>query len=197
MSTVMRPVGPLPPRVYWIRRSVVLGVILIIILLLATQCGGGGGGGGGRNNGSGNTPNPTTSTSPPTSVTNCDPAVLKVTVSTDTTTYTTGQAPTLTATLANPGTTTCRLARVVSNEVWTIKSGSPTVWTTQGCSADPVPPQLKIAAGATKQIHTTWNGHLRGADCTDAAVAQPGTYRLYATIDGVKAANPAIFHIIT
>jgi hypothetical protein len=195
MSTVMRPVGPLPPRVYWIRRSVVLGVILIVILLLATQCGSGGGGGGGPT-GTGANPNPTTSTTPPATVTTCDPTALQLTVSTDTTTYTTGQAPTLTATLANPGTTACRLARDVSNEVWTIKSGTPTVWSTQGCSADPVSPQLKIAAGATKQIHTMWNGHLRGADCKDAAVAQPGTYRLYATIDGVRAANPSIFHII-
>lgn len=192
----MRPVGPLPPRVYWIRRCIVLGVILIVILLLATQCGGGGGGGGGRTGGGAN-PNPSTSTTVTTSVAACAPTALKVTVSTDTTTYTTGQAPSLTATIANSGTTTCKLARLASNEIWTIKSGQPTVWTTQGCATDPVPAQLKITAGATKQIRTTWNGHLRGADCQDGAVAQPGTYRLYATIDGVKATNPAIFHIIT
>lgn len=190
----MRPVGPLPPRVYWIRRSIVLGVVLIVILLLATQCGGGGGGGGGTNTG-GSHPDPTTSSTPPT-VSACTTTNVNLTVSTDTTTYTSGQAPTLTATFANTGTTACKLTRDVSNEQWTIKSGTPTVWTTKGCPADPVPAQLKIAAGATKVVHTTWDGHLRGTDCKDASVAQPGTYRLYATIDGIKAANPAIFHII-
>lgn len=194
MSTVLRPVGPLPPKVYWIRRAVLLGIIAIIILLLATQCGGGGGGKNKPNSHPATTPTGTSTSAP--SIPACDPQALKATVSTDTTTYTVNQAPNLTATLANPGTTTCKLSRSAAAEIWTVKSGTPTIWTTEGCSAGPVAPHLKIAAGATKQLSIQWNGHLRGSDCNDGAVAQPGTYRLYATIDGVKAANPAIFHII-
>jgi hypothetical protein len=194
MSTVMRPVGPLPPRVYWIRRSIILGVILIVILLLATQCGGGGG--GGKKGGSPTTPNSNTTTTTPQSAPACTSTNLNITVSTDTTRYTSGQAPTLTATLANTGTTDCKLARNVSNEIWTIKSGSPVVWTTKGCSADPVAASIKVAAGATKQIHTTWNGYIRGPDCKDTTVAAPGHYRLSATIDGVKATNPSLFTIV-
>lgn len=34
MSTVMRPSGPLPPRVYWTRRLVLLAMILLVTVLL-------------------------------------------------------------------------------------------------------------------------------------------------------------------
>jgi hypothetical protein len=53
MSAVTRPRGPLPPRVYWVRRGFVLLVVLVLLAIvwgLARLLGGGsdGGGGGGR-----------------------------------------------------------------------------------------------------------------------------------------------------
>lgn len=200
MSTVLRPVGPLGRRVYWIRRCVLLGAIVIIILLVATQCAGGSGGGGnaGGNTGAGHPSTAPTNTQPTKpAIGACAPHALKLSVSTDTTTYTSGQAPTLTATLTNTSSTTCKLARSVDAENWTIASGPATVWTTQGCSsgATPVPAQAKIAAGATKQIHMTWNGNVR-VRCKDTHVAAPGHYKLTATIDGIAATHPALFTII-
>lgn len=41
MSTLARPRGPLPARVYWTRRLVVLGVPLLLVVLLARVLGGG------------------------------------------------------------------------------------------------------------------------------------------------------------
>lgn len=35
MSTVIRPVGPLPPRVYWVRRLLLIGVVVVVVALVA------------------------------------------------------------------------------------------------------------------------------------------------------------------
>jgi len=101
----------------------------------------------------------------------------------------------LNATFTNPTATTCKLARAASDEIWTIKSGTPTVWTTQGCTTTAtVPKQMKIAAGATKIVSMFWNGKLRTSACTETTYAQAGTYRLYGTLDGVKG-KVSVFHI--
>lgn len=44
MSSVTRPKGPLPARVYWVRRLIVLAVALLLVVGLARLLGGGGGG---------------------------------------------------------------------------------------------------------------------------------------------------------
>jgi hypothetical protein len=196
VSTVLRPVGPRPGRVYWIRRAVLLAIVLILVIVVAKACSGGGNGGNGGRSGGSPTAHHTTTKAP---VAACSPGALKLTMSTDTKTYTSGQAPKLIGTFTNPTSTACKLARSASQETWTIKSGSPTIWTTEGCdssSASSVPKQLKVAAGATKVVSMFWNGHLRASDCKYSDVAKAGTYRLYATLDGVTG-TPAIFHITT
>jgi hypothetical protein len=177
-----------------------LAGVLVIILLVATTCGGGGGGGGnaGRNNTGTQTPTTSPSNTPTqTTVPACDPAQLKLTVSTDTTTYTVQQAPKLIGTLANPDGPTCKLARSADQEIWTVKSGTPTVWSTDGCSDDTqVPKSIKLAQGGTKQVSIFWNGKLRTSSCVEGDYAQRGTYVLDATLDGVTATHPlAVFRI--
>jgi hypothetical protein len=197
VSTILRPVGPHQPRTYWVRRSFVLAIVLLLIILLAKACSGGGGGGGGGNNAGGQTPitpNPTQSSTATTPA--CDPGQLKLTMSTDTISYTVRQAPTLIGTFSNPDGPTCKLARSSDEETWTIKSGTPTVWAT-GCSGDPaVSKSLKIPQGGTRIVHIFWNGRIRTSDCTEGDYAQPGTYTLSATLDGVTSSRPAaVFHI--
>ena len=198
---MLHPVGPHEPRVYWIRRGVLLGGLLVIILLVATTCGGGGGGGS-TNTGKKNTGTQSPSTSPSSTLTKttveaCDPANLELTVSTDTTTYTVQQAPKLIGTLGNPDGPTCKLARSADEEIWTVKSGTPTVWSTDGCPTETqIPKSIKLPAGSTKQVTIFWNAKLRTSSCVEGDYAQPGTYTLDATIDGVPASHPlAVFHI--
>jgi hypothetical protein len=125
----------------------------------------------------------------------CDPASLKLSLSTDTTTYTSGQAPKLIGVFSNPTSTACKLARSAANEIWTIRSGKPTVWSTKGCPAtSSVPKHMKITAGATKTVSIFWNGHVRTSSCQEGGVASAGTYTLHATLDGVVG-KPAVFHI--
>ena len=35
MSTVIRPVGPLPPRVYWVRRILLIAAVVVVVALVA------------------------------------------------------------------------------------------------------------------------------------------------------------------
>ncbi|NKX92386.1 hypothetical protein HF995_03710 [Sanguibacter hominis ATCC BAA-789] len=35
MSTVIRPVGPLPPRVYWVRRLLLIAAVVVVVALVA------------------------------------------------------------------------------------------------------------------------------------------------------------------
>lgn len=192
MSTLLRPVGPREPRVYWVRRAALVVVVLIVIFVIAKACSGGGGG----KPAAGPAPRPSvTPTHTKPAVPACQADALTLKLSTDTTTYTVGQAPTLIGTFSNPTGTTCKLSRAASDEVWTVTSGPATVWTTQGCPpAQSVPKQLKIQAGATKVVNLQWDGHVRGSSCQDGAVAQAGTYVLHATLDGVKGTKSP-FHI--
>jgi hypothetical protein len=168
-------------------------ILLVVIIAIAVSCSGGS---THKPPSAGGEPDPHQSSSTqPTQIAACNASSLTLSVSTDTVTYTSGQAPKLIGEFTNPTSATCRLPRAVSAEIWTIKSGTPTIWTTQGCPGSAVPAHAKIPAGGTKLVSIFWDGHVRGSDCKDGAVAQAGTYRLYATLDGVQQTKPAIFHI--
>lgn len=195
MSTILRPTGPRGPVVYWVRRGVLIAIVLVLIILLAKACSGG----------SSTTPPPkadpspnntasTTASSAP-AVTACDPAALTLTVDTDSSTYTAGQAPKLIGVFANNTSTACKLTQSPSEEIWTVKSGTALIWTTQGCAPSTPAETVKIRAGATKMVSIFWPGYVQTADCGKGAVASPGEYTLDATLDGVKAERRAVFQI--
>jgi len=185
-------VGPLGPRVYWIRRAVLSGAVLVVIIVIAVSCSGGG---------STKTPpaHKTTpkakNSSPAAQVSACGPTALTLTLSTDSETYTSGQAPKLMGVFANTSSTACTLAVAAATEIWTVKSGSATVWTTQGCTSSKPGKTITIQPGATKTRSIFWPGHLLASGCGSGAVATAGTYTLSATLDGVKAKKAAVFHI--
>jgi hypothetical protein len=87
MSTVTRPRGPLPPRVYWTRRLVLLVVVLLVVFGAARLVGGGPGGTDpsvrqvGATATSSSTPTPTTTpaTTPTASATAAPGATVTVT----------------------------------------------------------------------------------------------------------------------
>jgi hypothetical protein len=191
VSTVLRPVGPHQPGVYWVRRLAVLGVIAVIIAVLVIVFSGG-------SSGSGHAKPPPTSpsptTTPTTQVTACDPSVVTLVMSTDSDTYTSGQTPKLIGEFSNPGTTACTLEEDPANQVWTVKSGPDLVWTTKGCTQSGTAKQVTIKAGGTKMVSTFWNGHRLAPNCAIGAVATAGEYTLHGTLDGVKG-KIAVFHI--
>jgi hypothetical protein len=186
-------VGPLEPRVYWIRRAVLSGAVLVVIIVIAVSCTGGGGSTK-KPPAHKTTPRPTNS-SPAAQVAACGPTALTLTLSTDSQTYTSGQAAKLMGVFANTSSTACTLAVAPATEIWTVKSGSATVWTTQGCTSSKPGKTITIEPGATKTRSIFWPGHLLASGCGSGAVAAAGTYTVSATLDGVKAKKAAVFHI--
>lgn len=200
VSTVLRPVGPRQPRVYWGRRLVLLAIVAVVIFAIVEACSGGGGGGGsGQPNSNHSTPPTTPATTPPasTQVAACDPSVLSLALSTDQTTYTSGDPVQLIGTFTNPGATACTLEVSEATEFWTVKSGPVKIWTTKGCvSASATSKKVKIKAGGTHQVTTTWPGNRIGTTpCSDGEVALAGEYTADGTLDGVTAPRAAVFHI--
>ncbi|HEX3822952.1 MAG TPA: hypothetical protein VHV79_00620 [Mycobacteriales bacterium] len=203
MSTLLFPVGPHEPRVYWVRRAVVVVVLVVVLIVLIELFSGGSSKPKAKDKAN---PHVTTSTSAPattsssapatTQVTACDPSTLKLTLSTDSDSYKSGQAAKLIGVFSNPATTACTLSVAPSQEIWTIKSGPPTVWTTHGCTSSKAPKQATIKAGGIKQVSIIWNGFRSAVSgCGNGPVATAGEYTLHATLDGVTASKAAIFHV--
>jgi hypothetical protein len=206
MSTVLFPVGPHEPRVYWVRRAVVLVIVLVLIIVLVEIFSGGSG--KAKANKDKPVAHPSTSTSAPatttssppatTQVAECDPNSLKLVLSTDSDSYKSGQTAKLIGTFSNPSTAKCTLSVAPSQEIWIIKSGPPTVWTTQGCTASKPAKTVTIKAGGTKEVSIFWDGFRSAASgCANGPVATAGEYTLHATLDGVTAPKAAVFHITT
>jgi len=196
VSTVLWPVGPHEPRVYWIRRGVFLVVIVAIIVLVVSLLSGGGS--NKPTSGPHSSPSPSTSTSSPPvtppAVAACNPSVVTLVLSTSASGYTSGESATLIGAFSNPSTTPCRLTSTPSDETWTITSGSDHIWTTKGCASTLPAKTIKIKAGGTKSIQMVWDGHRLNSGCTAGSAALPGEYVLHATLDGVKG-KPAVFHV--
>jgi hypothetical protein len=190
VSTVLRPVGPLPPGVYWRRRALLLLALIVIIIVIAVSCSGGGGGKPTANP----NPRPTASTTPTAGP--CAPTALKLTLSTDATTYAVGATPTFIGAFTNTSATTCKLTLSPANETWTVTSG-PTVWTNAHCQRSQLAHTKTIRPGGSRTVSFQWDGKtlVTTTGCTPGNQAQPGVYTLLATLDGLQASGGAVFHI--
>jgi hypothetical protein len=197
MSSVLYPVGPQPPRVYWFRRLVVLGVPLILILIIAISCSGGGGKpshSAGNGGGSNPTSTPTdTAASDPNEA--CVPGDLSAVLDTDAegSIYPVGAKPVFTATITNVSLSTCRFTSTTANEIWTVWTGPRKFWTTAGCPQSDTSSTKKLAPQASVQLSITWDGTAQEPNCKSGDPAQVGTYVLHARLDGVKA-QQVVFH---
>lgn len=187
VSSVLYPVGPLPPRVYWVRRLVALGVPLILILIIAVSCAGGGGKPS-ANSGTGPTTSPSaTPTSSSDSV--CVPGDLsaQLAVSAPNGIYHLGDSPVFTATMTNVSSSPCQFTSTAASEIWKVYTGADEFWTTAGCPQADTSTTKTLAPQATQQISITWDGKRLEPNCTHGSPAAPGTYVLHATLDGVRA----------
>jgi hypothetical protein len=189
VSTVLRPVGPLPPRTYWVRRGVLLGAILLVIIIIAVSCSGG----SSKTPTAGHTPGPQTSTTttPPAA---CLPTSLKLALQTDKPIYAIGSPATFTGVFTNVTTVACQLTLTPANETWKVTSGTPTIWTNQACQRSQLAKTKTIPPGGTRKVHIQWDGKVQTSGCTAGEAAQSGTYVLRATLDGYTAQTGAVFH---
>lgn len=191
MSGVLSPVGPLPPRVYWIRRLIVLGLPLLVIVIIVIAVSGGGS--KSPSAGSGAPDGSASSTASSGSTGKCAPGDLTAQLSTSETTYQVGASPVFTGTIKNISAQACRLTTSPANESWKVESYPATWWTTSGCPHADTATTKTLQPNATRQVTITWDGHRLEPGCKRGETAQPGTYHLSAVLDGVTA-RQVTFH---
>jgi hypothetical protein len=199
VSSVLSPVGPERPAVYWLRRVVVVIIVAALVLLVAHACGGG----SAKHPAADAEPKGANTTSPqpsdsasPAATPRCTPAELKVVLATDSSTYPLGRKPKFTATFSNPSGATCRLVSTVASRNWTVTSGPVTTWSTAGCHLTGSPVKARLTASRTATVSITWDAHRNDSSCTAGSAALPGTYVLRGTFDGITA-QTAVFHVVS
>ena len=209
---VLRPVGDLPPRVYWVRRLLVLLVVVVVLLLVWWLWPGGGDdtASTGAQQASPTpplsiTPTPsvspepsqskTTKTSDPTDQ-ECADDDVAVTVRTDSSSYPAGENPAITFAVENVSDQTCvRDVGSAANEL-RISSGGVTVWSSDFCSTGGDEDLTTLEPGDPFEVETySWNRILTSKGCpTPQEQADPGTYEVIA-INGDAVSEPARFSL--
>lgn len=199
MSTLTRPNGPLPARVYWIRRGIVLLVALLLVTVIAKVLGGGSDGKGDADARAEAASGEVSSTAPEPSASateparkgkkgrkdkkakeplarpdgECDPADITI-------------KPLLKA-VANDGKIDFKVAVTGAEPActWTfsnqsvalkISSGSDEVWSSQQCRTLPTR-DIVVRSAVERRVALTWDGRRSDDGCTRArGWAQPGYY---------------------
>ncbi|MGW6130271.1 hypothetical protein ACWFNE_09620 [Cellulomonas sp. NPDC055163] len=198
---VLRPAGPLPARVYWFRRIVVVGIPLVLVAVVVWAFAARGG--SSTDDGAGADPAqdaaPATSTTEPpedddATPTACDPQTLGLTLTTDGTSYAAGAIPTLTVTLTNDGTAACLIDVGEAQREIVITSGTDRIWSSRDCAAaESQGREILLPPGTADATQLQWQRVRSAEGCpADQPVAQPGTYSAALTL-GPIAPAPVVF----
>jgi hypothetical protein len=204
---MLRPIGSLPPNVYWRRRVVVLAVVLLAGLLLAITAHDLGASDG-ATKASSTTPAsthssvvapttsrppstsaaPTTSAAAPTTaaVGPCAITQLKIAAATDKPTYKVGDQPVVAIQVTNVGTTPCSEALGDAQIEFRVYNGAARVWGSHDCKIDPTPDVETLALNSTVAKTVSWSGYSSEANCGVRQRVGDGTYTLYAYLSGAQ-----------
>jgi len=187
---------PLPRRVYWVRRLVVLGVPLLVVGLVVGFFARGGDPGA-------TAPEPTVArtTTPPTPtppspsasatkpVPDCAATGLSVKVEAKKDGFGAGEKPSFRVTLTNTGSKACFVDSDQVSRTAVVRSGDEVVWSEDPCAGeDQRSRPLLLAPGQDDTSTFTWP-RVRSAEGCGGGLPAPknGTYRLDYAVDGVAA----------
>lgn len=219
MGTVLHPVGPQPPRVYWIRRAAVLVALALVGLLLGVGWWlvFGRGGDGGSAGADGSAAGATTAEADaqgdadadagagaadagppaeePSGPVACAPADLTVALTVDGRAYPAGTVPTFVLAVTNAGATSCTLDANEANREVLITSGADRIWSSLDCLGASVEAIQLLDVGARYEATIAWSRVRSAEGCpADLAEPRPGTYSAIATILGATSAS-AVFDL--
>lgn len=195
----MRPNGPEPASVYWVRRAA------IVVLLLTAAVGLWWLFGALRGSSTPTSSEATPSAAPSSDVVTdasaspvapsaeaepapCPDSVISVKATTDSSTYPVGAKPKLTLAITNTGTVACtRDVGPKANEL-EITSGGYHVWSSDDCNASDKTKVSLLQPGETVASSITWTGRLSQKGCPDeeGAKAKAGRYDLQGRNGKVK-----------
>lgn len=188
MSTLIWPVGPQPPGVYWRRRLVVIGVLLLVLLfiwLLFFR----GSGGDGQDVGPAPEPTPTatpteTPTASPTPIpspTRTDDMCLDSDILVEATAefpiYPVGSTPTLTLKIINIGTVECRRDVGPGPNELAIEQSGQKLWSSDDCNPSTASDIISMKRGEEFTTQLVWDGRTSAAGCpSDQPLVEAGEY---------------------
>jgi cytoskeletal protein RodZ len=198
--SVLHPVGPLPPRVYWVRRLLVLAAALVVLLVAAWAWGavtGDEGGDGAEPGGTQSSP-PATSQSPeptpsdsgspspspstsksPSGTPACADDDIQVVATPSKTSYAEDQDPRFTVKVTNTSKSACK--RDVGQKAMEVRvsKGDTAVWSSDHCNPGGDPDVVTLKAGESYTTSVIWSRTTSKAGCPDGQPdAAPGTYAL-------------------
>ena len=209
MSSILRPVGPQPARVYWIRRAVVLGALLLVILLLWSMTRGGGGGDAAADQtddaaatetdeAAGQAgEQPVDQAGDSGAARTCTAADLTLVVTADAATYAAGVNPTFTVRITNTGDSSCTVDAGDKSRELLVTSGSDRIWSSLDCLAEDAPDRvLLLPAGTSDEpVAVNWGRIRSNEQCGEGLPEpRPGTYRVVAKLVGAES-EPATFNL--
>lgn len=188
MSTLIWPVGPQPPGVYWRRRLVVIGVLLLVLLfiwLLFFR----GSGSDGQDVGPAPEPTPTatpteTPTASPTPIpspTRTDDMCLDSDILVEATAefpiYPVGSTPTLTLKIINIGTVECRRDVGPGPNELAIEQSGQKLWSSDDCNPSTASDIISMKRGEEFTTQLVWDGRTSAAGCpSDQPLVEAGEY---------------------
>jgi len=219
VGPVLHPVGPLPPRAYWLRRVLIL-VALVLVVAAAwwffSDIGGGTTGSAGST--TSGTPTPTTSASTPSATQTptttptatatkpspsgsatpaaCPDSAIKVVALTDATSYPAGVSPHLTVQVSNTGTVSCKrdVGQVALELI--VSSGTARTWSSDDCNPGGSHAVVTLRPGQTFATTVVWSRSTSAPGCPSGKPkGAPGHYQLVARNLALKSA-PAPFQLL-
>jgi hypothetical protein len=196
VSSLLNPIGPEPPTVYWIRRVAI--VVIVIVVIVALWWGVSALRGGSASDDGAATPSDSASSSVEASdsaspeetasadasdsgeVVECEDSAIEVVATTDSSTYPVGSTPKLTLSITNIGDVACtRDVGPKANEL-EITSGGYHVWSSDDCNASSKSKVSVLQPDETVASSITWNGRLsqKGCPTEEGDKAKAGRYDL-------------------
>ncbi|MCL1898217.1 MAG: hypothetical protein FWG16_05290 [Micrococcales bacterium] len=173
MSSLLHPVGPEPPAVYWRRRAVVVGgliLVLVVLVMIIKACAGGGGGDQPKASPSVKAADSLPSAEAPAApaTAECTAAEIEV-ISRNSGPFTPGQPIVVGAEITNNGSRACSVVPSAQNVQLHVISGSDKIFETSHCADQaPLPgPEatLTIQPGETEILQIPWDGMYSADRC--------------------------------
>ena len=188
MSTVIHPVGPEEPKVYWVRRlvAVLVGVVLVVLAaaIISSMFGG----------------DPDDPTAPvaeseetpaaddPAVATPvaCEAGQLALAVTTPAASFPAGTPVTFSVSITNASQVECTVDAGEASRGILVTSGSDRIWSNLDCPAEgTVERMLLLPPGGVDVVDTSW-GRVRSDEACTANLPEPrpGTYKAVVSLNG-------------
>jgi hypothetical protein len=205
---MLQPVGSLPPGTYWRRRVAVTALVIGLAVLSWYVVFGGAGKSDGdaapashsssSSNAHSSSPSTTatkTTAKPPPPGAHCTAAALTVAAATGKRAYKVGQETALYLVVTNTGKSACIQDLADAQVQLTVFTGDVRVWGSHDCQMQPGTAPQRLAPNRPVRVEIIWTGKTSQPGCGGTRLqVQPGTYRLYAALNGTRSA-PVTFTV--